>query len=354
MNILCHDTCHQYFHVLEQLVQNGHNVYHTGRLENEFFRSRLIDLGVKELREVNPKMVTLTRHVNDLDIELIINGNPLYWELGMLGADLLYIGPTEWFSSLETDKWNTRQFVESVGLTPPPLHESGALVVKPSCKQGRTVILQDEDELSKLPFKDFYIEQYVHKLMEVNCNFIVSNGQYHITSIMRTDGEELNKTLTYRPWLIGTTLSPVPEPYRQEIKQLGLTCIEEMAKEDPNAIVQGQLQFLIQNDSQIFLSDINVRPGLYNGQHPPRDWLTAIQHDIKQFTDHEQYLTVNVTHPYHIADWAIYDIIPAGLKYGKKDGRYYIEDGAVLPYDPVVERYVQQHKWLVALRGLQQ
>lgn len=351
MNVLVINLQHQYFNQIIKLVEDGHTVYDSRILKNEYFEDYLHTIGVKELRINKPKRERVTQWINDLKIDMIINGNPKYAWIQDEYPDRIYIGASKEAADVELDKHQTKMDMESIGLMTPPSWDgvSDPVVVKPLQKEYRTFII-NQDDRPKLPFKDYYQEQFINKLYEVNVYFLINHGQYTITHSHRVDGEQHNKGLLYRPWLLNSVISSVPEPYHQETVQRAHVILNWL--KEKGGTYEGHITFLVDLEDNVMVSEINTRPGIYNSLLYDNDWMD--QYDNLSITHPTKKTIINSTHPYGLAHWDPDVYIPAGLMYGRKDDQWYIQFGAVIVQDNIdrLDSYVNDHPYLVTIKGI--
>lgn len=343
MNVLSISYYHQNFNQIIRLVEQGHTVYDTRALENEFFIDYLQTIGVKGLGRPNPEESDIAQWIDDYGIDMVINSIPKYSWIVDRFPGIRHIGPTPHHAQIEQNKFNTKTICQVHHHIPSPPAWDGVsqpVVCKPLIPGRRTKILPHPPT----NLGSYYYEQFISPAIEGNVFFHVQDGEYHITHVHQVEGEGRNKGPHQLPWILGTRIGPCPEPIQQELKQLTETLLPWISQSPGRT--EGQATFLVDQDEQIVLSEINTRPGLFNSLPYPPCWWDRPISDIDLTLVHKT--VVNTIHPSGLAPWNPERYIPAGLMYGKKDRRWYIEFGAVICHEDndLILDVIDDHPWV--------
>lgn len=306
MNILNYNLPKAHFHSLIELVKSGHKVYtnthDTFSYELSFGLNLLeyddniivamssIPLSYEEeAQEIKENLIALThRLIDEYQIDVLQVCIPTAAYLYEHFADKVkYIGPSLESSRLETDKLYAKFLAHDMGFNVPRIIRSGKFsdenygknlefpcVEKPSYVWNPACILNSEKDAERSielynnrsypKHKDmhYYIEEYLHDMIETNVFFVVSNGKYVITHTQQIIGENLNKTVDGNAWYFGSYIKPLSEEHDLLVRKHALKYLSQIAK--PNECWEGSFCGGITPDNKWYFLEMNVRPDVFN------------------------------------------------------------------------------------------
>ena len=251
MNLLNLNLPRCHFHTLIELAKSGHNVYTNWNGTNKYETS----LGIKCLTEEenilvnqlgapmelpkNPALIETLIDKYNIDILQVSIPNLSYLHTYFKGSN--YIGPPEEVSRLETDKLYAKDIAKQLNLKVPKIIKQGKYleedyckdltfpcIEKPSHKWAPAIVINNKEEVLKLKEQaknrewprhinnDYYIEEFLHNMIETNVFFTIANGEYAITHTQEIIGEGLNKTVETSVWYFDTYIKPL-SPYVDKI-----------------------------------------------------------------------------------------------------------------------------------------
>jgi len=297
MNLLNLNLPRCHFHTLIELAKSGHNVYTNWNQAYAYETS----LGIKCLTEEENTLIYQTASPvniskNTAFVEQLIDKYNIdilqvcIPTCSYLHTDLKdkvkYIGPPEEVSLLETNKLYAKDIAKQLGIKVPDIIKRGKYfdkdyckgltfpcVEKPSHRWAPAVIINSQEEAAEAINKverrdwprdtdsDYYIEEYLHDMIETNVFFVISNGKYAITHTQEIIGEGLNKTINGDVWYFNTYIKPLSPSIDKIVRQEAEKYLDHIAKMGGSwegsfcgAYVSGEWYFL----------ETNVRPDIFN------------------------------------------------------------------------------------------
>ena len=244
MNILNLSLQKSHFHSLLEYIKSGHTVYSNYMQYTNYDES----FGIKILTEEEnisfatqyQKEEEVVQRVTDLiykyEIDILQVGMPgLSYLHTHFDDKIKYIGPPEAASKLETNKIYSKNAAIFSGVKVPETIKRGKYgdtdyatnlrfpsVEKPSHIWGPASVFYNEEDAriareqvlnQAYPRYDkeieYYIDEYIIDLMEINVFFAISNGSYVITSTHEIIGEGLNKTVEGNIWFHDCYFKPL-------------------------------------------------------------------------------------------------------------------------------------------------
>ena len=184
-----------------------------------------------------------------------------------------FIGHTPESTSLEREKYFTRELVGNLGIRLPELrtHLSTPCVVKPIVAEGQydmTQICLTQKHLDHIVQQrdpeEYYIEEYLTDTIEVNIDFIISDGQWSILDIYQKVGEDKSKLAgDFVHWTKFASFGQLSDNDIELSRDNAETILEWASTKGGS--YQGQLTGFIK-DGEWYFCEINVRPGQTNSQ----------------------------------------------------------------------------------------
>jgi len=301
--------CH--FHTLIELVKSGHTVYSNWEIANEYESS----FGIIPLtEEENMKVAVLGSYLPEGDDDINVYMTPaskirrISFVEGLVdkyNIDILqvcipnlsylhthfkdkvkYIGPTEESGRLETDKLFAKDIAKQLGVRVPNIVKQGKYLDEDYCEglsfpciektshiwNPAIVINSEEDikglrELDKKEFPrcinaDYYIEEYIHDMIETNVFFVVSNGEYAITHTQEIIGEGLNKGVNPQVWYFDTYVKPLSPSIDKIVRKESEKYLEHIAK--MGGSWEGSFCGAYTSKGEWYFLELNVRPDIFN------------------------------------------------------------------------------------------
>jgi len=305
MNILNYNLPKAHFHTLIELVKSGHTVYtnhHEDPSYEASFGINLIEmddnvsilrLGLYEIGDdvqaKQKKAIEVTeRLIKKYNIDILQVCIPTAGFLHDHFKDKIqYIGPPAAAARLETDKMYSKFLAHDMGMNIPKIIRSGKYsdddyakglsfpaIEKPCYVWNPASILNSEKdavrareqfanrEYPKNIDNHYYIEEYLHDMIETNVFFIISNGKYVITHTQEIMGENLNKTVDGNVWYFGSYIKPLTPEADTLVRKEADKYLKHIAK--MGGCWEGSFcGALLPNDDWYFL-EINVRPDIFN------------------------------------------------------------------------------------------
>ena len=296
MNILNLNLPRCHFHTLIELVKSGYNVYTNWTRTNKYEDS----FGIKCLTEEENILVTqlsspMNSEKNPAVIETLIDKYNIdilqvsIPELGYLHTHfkdkIKYIGPSEEASLLETNKLYAKNLAKEIGLKTPNIIKHGKYLEEDYCKDlplpcvekpsnmwtPATVINNEKEveEIKKLVGEwprhinnDYYIEEFLHNMIETNVFFVISNGKYAITHTQEIIGEGLNKTVKNSVWYFNTYIKPLSLSIDKIVRKEAEKYLDHIAKMGGNW--EGSFCGAYTSEGEWNFLEINVRPDIFN------------------------------------------------------------------------------------------
>jgi hypothetical protein len=306
MNILNYNLPKAHFHTLIELAKSGHTVYtnyHDSNtyepsfginiLENDdnvivAMSSMPVDTD-EESQNIKEKMIALTeRLIDQYNIDILQVCIPTASYLHEHFADKVkYIGPSVQSSRLETDKSYCKFLAHDIGFNVPRIIRSGKFSDDNYCKDLKFPCIEkpsyiwqpacimnsqkDADHAIKLfankqypKYKDmhYYIEEYLHDMIETNVFFVVSNGNFAITHTQHIIGENLNKTVDGNVWYLGSYIKPLSKEHDQLVRKDASKFLKQITKR--GEYWEGSFCGGITPDNKWHFLELNVRPDIFN------------------------------------------------------------------------------------------
>lgn len=310
MNILNLNLPRCHFHTLIELAKSGHNVYTNYESVYEYESS----LGIKSLTEKENRLVNklqvpgeflseeeeiqyekekkefapkfIQQLIDKYNIDILQVSIP---ELGYLHTHfkdkIKYIGPSEEASLLETNKLYAKNLAKEIGLKTPNIIKHGKYLEEDYCKDlplpcvekpsnmwtPATVINNEKEveEIKKLVGEwprhinnDYYIEEFLHNMIETNVFFVISNGKYAITHTQEIIGEGLNKTVKNSVWYFNTYIKPLSLSIDKIVRKEAEKYLDHIAKMGGNW--EGSFCGAYTSEGEWNFLEINVRPDIFN------------------------------------------------------------------------------------------
>ena len=313
MNILNLNLPRCHFHTLIELANSGHTVYSNYRDTNEYESSLGINpLSKKENNKLfelsyfehdsmtkeqelqfkkEKRMTTITfieELINKYNIDILQVCIP---ELGYLHTyfkdKIKYIGPTEESSRLETDKLYAKDIAKQLGIKVPNIIKHGKYKDEDYCKDlsfpcvektshlwNPAIVINNKEDIAVLKRlvknqhwprninADYYIEEYLHDIIETNLFFVISNGEYAITHTQVIRGEGLNKTVMPQVWYFDTSIQPLSPSVDAVVRQEAGKYLEHIAK--MGGSWEGSFCGAYTSKGEWNFLEINVRPDIFN------------------------------------------------------------------------------------------
>jgi hypothetical protein len=312
MNILNLNLPRCHFHTLIELARSGHNVYTNYESAYGYESS----LGIKALTKEENKRIMRLHNPIEIPIEEVVvrkERERKIHTLAFIGQlidkyniDILqvcipnlsylhthfkdkikYIGPPEEVSLLETNKLYAKNIAKQLNIKVPGIIKHGKYLEEDYCKDlplpciekpshhwSPAIVINNEEEVKELKKSaeirdwprhinsDYYIEEYLHDMIETNVFFVISNGKYAITHTQEIIGEGLNKTVNSRVWYFDTYVKPL-SPYidtivRHEAKKY----LEHIAK--MGGSWEGSFCGAYTSKGEWYFLETNVRPDIFN------------------------------------------------------------------------------------------
>ena len=297
MNLLNLNLPRCHFHTLIELAKSGHNVYTNWNGTNKYETS----LGIKCLTEEenilvnqlgapmelpkNPALIETLIDKYNIDILQVSIPNLSYLHTYFKGSN--YIGPPEEVSRLETDKLYAKDIAKQLDLKVPSIIKHGKYleedyckdlvfpcVEKPSHKWSPATVINNKEDVLKLKEQakrlewprhindDYYIEEFLHNMIETNVFFAISNGKYVITHTQEIIGEGLNKTVVPSVWYFDTYIKPLSPYVDKIVRHEAKKYLEYIAK--MGGSWEGSFCGAYTSKGEWYFLEINVRPDIFN------------------------------------------------------------------------------------------
>ena len=302
--------CH--FHTLIELVNSGHTVYSNWSIANEYESSLgIIPLTEEENRKVSnlgeysPEgsddinvLISPTKKINTLsfieglidkyNIDILQVCIPNLSFLHTYFKDKVkYIGPTEESGRLETDKLFAKNIAKELGIKVPDIIKQGRYLDEDYC-EGLTfpciektshlwnpaIVINSEDDIKILKElnqqeefprcinANYYIEEYLHDMIETNVFFVIANGEYSITHTQEIIGEGLNKTVIPQVWYFDTYIKPLSPSIDKIVRKESEKYLEHIAK--MGGSWEGSFCGAYTSKGEWYFLELNVRPDIFN------------------------------------------------------------------------------------------
>lgn len=306
MNILNYNLPKAHFHTLIELVNSGHTVYtnyHDTHTYEPSFGINLIDnesnniiclsampnYGDEQYEEIKKNLIDITEKlIDEHNIDVLQVCIPTAAFLYEHFADKVkYIGPSEESSRLETDKAYAKFLAHDMGFNVPRIIRSGkysddnycqdlqfpciekpSYIWNPACIMNsqkdadRAIELFKNREYPKYKDMHYYIEEYLHDILETNVFFVVSNGKFAITHTQQIIGENLNKTVDGNVWYLGSYIKPLSKEHDELVRKEAVKFLKQIAK--PGEYWEGSFCGAITPDNKWYFLELNVRPDIFN------------------------------------------------------------------------------------------
>jgi len=302
--------CH--FHTLIELVNSGHTVYSNWTYVNEYESS----LGITPLTEEENRRVTglgkySPERVEDIPIQIsekrkiescaFIEGLIDKYNIDILQVcipdisflhtyfkdKVKYIGPTEKSGRLETDKLFAKDTAKQLGVRVPNIVKHGKYLDEDYC-EGLSfpcvekashiwypaIVINSEEDIKPLKDlntnpewprcinADYFIEEYLHDMIETNVFFVVSNGEYSITHTQEIIGEGLNKGVIPQVWYFDTYVKPLSPSVDKIVRKESEKYLEHIAK--MGGSWEGSFCGAYTSKGEWYFLELNVRPDIFN------------------------------------------------------------------------------------------
>ena len=298
MNLLNLNLPRCHFHTLIELAKSGHNVYTNWTGDHKYEDS----LGINPLTEeenilVNQKGAPIELPKNpDFIKDLIDKYNIDILQVSIPNLSYLhthfkdnvkYIGPPEEVSKLETDKLYAKEIAKELNIKVPGIIKHGKYleddycrdlsfpcVEKPSHHWSPATVINNKEEAKKLRSQaenrewtryinsDYYVEEYLHDMIETNVFFAISNGKYAITHTQEIIGEGKNKTVIPSVWYFNTYIKPLSPYIDKIVRQEAEKYLEHIAK--MGGSWEGSFCGAYTSKGEWYFLEINVRPDIFN------------------------------------------------------------------------------------------
>ena len=311
MNILNYNLPKAHFHSLIELVKSGHIVYtnwhDTTKYEPSFGINHLENndnlivatvsgpfINDEEKEKKQNELISLTEKlINEYNIDILQVCIPTAGFLHDHFADKVqYIGPSVKASRLETDKLYSKYLAQELKYKIPKLIRSGKYsnenyckdltfpcIEKPSYTWNPACIFNSEKDAQRAieQFRNrewprhqdfhYYIEEYIHDMIETNVFFVISNGKYVITHTQQIIGENLNKTVDANVWYFGSYIKPLTKENDLLVRQKAHNYLNYIAKMDGwknYGCWEGSFCGALTSDNEWYFLEVNVRPDIFN------------------------------------------------------------------------------------------
>lgn len=306
MNILNYNLPKAHFHTLIELAKSGHHVYTNyhdsvsyepsfgiNHLENEdnvmVALLAMPCMSNVETEKIKADVINLThRLIDEYKIDVLQVCIPTAAFLYEHFADKVkYIGPTPKASRLETDKLYAKYLAHALQLKVPNIIRSGkysdenyctdltypciekpSYVWNPACilnsekDAKRSIELFNNREYPKHQDFHYYIEEYIHDMIETNVFFVVANGKYVITHTQQIIGENNNKTVDGNVWYFGAYIKPLTEETDKIVRKSAERYLTDVAK--MGGCWEGSFCGALTSDNEWYFLEMNVRPDIFN------------------------------------------------------------------------------------------
>ena len=312
MNILNLNLPRCHFHTLIELAKSGHNVYTNHESISHEYES---SLGIKHLSEEENKLITkisqpgefffdeeheiqyekdkkeyglklIQQLIDKYNIDILQVSIP---ELGYLHTHfkdkIKYIGPPEQVALLETNKLYAKNLALELGLKTPNIIKHGKYLEEDYCKDlplpciekssnlwTPAIVINNEIEIKQLKQKigiwprhlnyDYYIEEFLHNMIETNVFFTIANGEYAITHTQEIIGEGLNKTVETSVWYFDTYIKPLSPYIDKIVRHEAEKYLEHIAK--MGGSWEGSFCGAYTSEGDWHFLETNVRPDIFN------------------------------------------------------------------------------------------
>ena len=298
MNLLNLNLPRCHFHTLIELAKSGHNVYTNWNGTNKYEAS----FGIKCLtKEENVLVTQLSSPMNSqknlalvetlidkYNIDILQVSIPQLAYLHTHFKDKIkYIGPPEEVSNLETKKLYARSVAEGLNIKVPSIIKHGKYleedyckdltfpcVEKPSYHWSPAIVINNEEEAREVKKcadmrdwprhinNDYYIEEFLHDMIETNVFFAVSNGKYIITHTQEIIGEGLNKTIIPSVWYFNAYIKPLSPLVDKIVRQEAEKYLDHIATMGGNW--EGTFCGAYTSKGEWYFLETNVRPDVFN------------------------------------------------------------------------------------------
>lgn len=327
MNILNYNLPKAHFHTLIELVNSGHTVYTNWHDNDTYEPSFGINLlenddnvcvnygsfveDPERTEEIKENLIALTKKLIDrYDIDVLQVCIPTAAYLYEHFADKVkYIGPSVQSSRLETDKSYCKFLAHDMGFNVPRIIRSGKFsddsyckdlqfpcIEKPSYEWSPAVIMNSQKDadraLELFGNRDYprcrdmhyYIEEYLHDILETNVFFVVANGKFAITHTQHIIGENLNKTVDGNVWYFGSYIKPLSKEHDELVRKEASKFLKQIAKR--GEYWEGSFCGGITPDNKWYFLELNVRPDIFNSTPifmTGDEYLDAMFEDVSLF-----------------------------------------------------------------------
>ena len=319
MNILNLQLPKNHFHTLLHLAQNKeNNVYSNWHGTTSYERAcGIYTLTKEDNKFINsspqPKALIayVEKFIEQYNIDTLQVAAPAMAYLHTHFKDKVrYIGPTEKAARLETDKLFAKRMADTVGVKTPGIIKQGKYtdvdygtnlqfptIEKPSYHWDAAInIFNEEDaeaakELRRINSDsyvegedEYFIEEYIHDMIETNVFFVIANGEYRITHTQEIIGENLNKTVKQKVWYIGSYIKPLNPDVDIIVRKEADKYLKEITKFGGS--YEGSFCGAYTSKGEWYFLEINVRPDIYNSTPTfmtGEDYITGMFEDVSLF-----------------------------------------------------------------------
>lgn len=390
MNILNFNLPRCHFHTLIELVKSGHTVYSNYELEHtyESFLG-IIPLTQEENGIVNGLAGWTPETKEDINVLIsdkrkresitFIEGLIDKYKIDVLQIcipnlsylhthfkdKVKYIGAPEESGRLETDKLFAKDIAKQLGVRVPNIIKQGKYLDEDYCEGlsfpciektshiwNPAIVLNSEEDIKHLKElnsdeeitwprvanADYYIEEYLHDMIETNVFFVISNGEYSITHTQEIIGEGLNKTVIPQVWYFDTYIKPLSPSIDKIVRKESEKYLEHIAK--MGGSWEGSFCGAYTSKGEWYFLELNVRPDIFNSTPTfmtGDEYLKGMFEDVSLFgkawenKDCRKYLITSSDdkneYPIYLHDK--YNVAyPNNLSI--KDSKYYISDYGVV------------------------
>ena len=386
MNILNLNLPRCHFHTLIELAKSGHRVYTNHETISYEYEA---SLGIKALTKEENKLIIkisqpgefffdeeheiqyekdkkeyglklIQQLIDKYNIDILQVSIPDLAYLHTHFKDKIkYIGPSEEASLLETNKLYAKNLAKEIGLKTPDIIKHGKYLEEDYCKDlslpaiekpsnmwTPAVVINNEKEIEQLISKvgmwprhlnnDYYIEEFLHDIIETNVYFVISNGKYVIEYTQEIMGEGLNKTIIPSVWYSDAYIKPLSPSLDKIARQTAEKYLKHIAK--MGGSWEGSLCGAYTLSGEWYFLEINVRPDIFNSSPTfmtGDEYIKGMFEDVSLFekawenkTCEKYIITSNEgkEYPIHLHDK--YNVsYPNNLVI--KDGKYFISDYGV-------------------------
>lgn len=311
MNILAFDLPYCNHQNLVSLVDSGHTVYRCAHGDHSYLNR----LGVKSLPELaymdflnSPDKPGLVKRIIDnYDIDVIVNSDPQEgWLWDEFSAEVTYIGPCSYVSSLEVNKFEGLKFVERCGVKVPEVLGrynsrdfdsttwNKPLVIKPVSRYCSTMVCQaGEDVALKIALHkeyphEIFVQEYIPDTREISLNYTVINGGYLIYVIKQDGNLEPNYGVTrraVRDWHTDVYAVDLDPEAEQIILTEAHKIVSELAKYPGNH--EGHMSGFLTSEGELYFGEFAMRRYVHNSMptYISGDaWLACMQGDMETYS----------------------------------------------------------------------